>query len=182
MIDDYTASKSTLDVEMIPYVCETNEPLLRSYHLWKKARYEEALRKSDQMHQTFKNSSLAMTHKLDDIRELPKSLTKKKIKKDLECEIIMVYKLPVTYPEEVDETLGTLMEVEPLDGTQLEDLGLNTCNRDVPLSSRKVPSFDEMEPQPNPLPNCPYLDISLGDKRGPEPPIKPDSSDRFRMR
>ncbi|GJT18659.1 hypothetical protein Tco_0877365, partial [Tanacetum coccineum] len=74
------------------------------------------------------------------------------------------------------------MEVEPLNETQLEDSGLNTCNHDIPLSSREVPSFDEPTPQPNPLPNCPPLDTSLGDKRGSEPPIKPHSSDSFRMK
>ncbi|GKE92871.1 hypothetical protein Tco_1573966, partial [Tanacetum coccineum] len=36
------------------------------------------------------------------------------------------YTLPVTYPEEVEETLGIPIEVEPLDHTKLEDLGLNT--------------------------------------------------------
>ncbi|GJW37923.1 hypothetical protein Tco_0060843, partial [Tanacetum coccineum] len=45
-----------------------------------------------------------------------------------------VYTPPVTYPEEEKETLGILMEVEPLDETQLDDLGLNTCNHDIPLS------------------------------------------------
>ncbi|GJZ07011.1 hypothetical protein Tco_0540804 [Tanacetum coccineum] len=68
------------------------------------------------------------------------------------------YTPPVTCPKEVEETLGTPVEVEPLDETQLEDLGLNTCNHDIPLSNREVPSFDEPEPQPNPLPNC--VDIS----------------------
>ncbi|GKF57211.1 hypothetical protein Tco_0170748, partial [Tanacetum coccineum] len=92
------------------------------------------------------------------------------------------YTPPVTYPEEVEETLGTPIEVEPLDETQLEDLGLNTCNHDIPLSSREVPSFDEPKPQPQPLPNCPSLDVSLGDERGPEPPIKPHSPDSFRMK
>nr|GEY25641.1 hypothetical protein [Tanacetum cinerariifolium] len=37
-----------------------------------------------------------------------------------------LYTQPVTYPEEVEETIGILMEVEPLGETQLEDLGLNT--------------------------------------------------------
>nr|GEW73258.1 hypothetical protein [Tanacetum cinerariifolium] len=74
------------------------------------------------------------------------------------------------------------MEVEPLDETQLEDLGLNTCNHDIPLSYREVPIFDEPEPQPQLLPNCPSLDVSLGDKRGPEPPIKPHSLHSFRMK
>ncbi|GKE29773.1 hypothetical protein Tco_1445157 [Tanacetum coccineum] len=73
------------------------------------------------------------------------------------------YAPPVTYPEEVEETIGTPIEVEPLDETQLEDFGLNTCNHDIPLSNREVPSFDELEPQPNPLPNCPSLDVSLGE-------------------
>ncbi|GKB50210.1 hypothetical protein Tco_0900963 [Tanacetum coccineum] len=74
-------------------------------------------------------------------------------------------------------------KVEPLDKTlQLEDLGLNTYNHDIPLSSKEVPSFDEPKPQPQPLPNCPSLDVSLGEKRGPEPPIKPHSPDSFRMK
>ncbi|GKF14810.1 hypothetical protein Tco_0056272, partial [Tanacetum coccineum] len=51
------------------------------------------------------------------------------------------YTPPVTCPEEVE------------DETQLEDFGLNTCNHDIPLSNREVPSFYEPEPQPNPLPN-----------------------------
>ncbi|GKD65845.1 hypothetical protein Tco_1307953, partial [Tanacetum coccineum] len=37
-----------------------------------------------------------------------------------------VYTPPVTYPKEVEETLGTPIKVEPFDETQLEDLGLNT--------------------------------------------------------
>ncbi|GJX35571.1 hypothetical protein Tco_0247128 [Tanacetum coccineum] len=57
----------------------------------------------------------------------------------------------VTYPEEVDETLGTPMEEEPLDQTKLEDVGLDTSNYDVPFSSSEAPSFDEPEPQPQPL-------------------------------
>ncbi|GKB53926.1 hypothetical protein Tco_0904679 [Tanacetum coccineum] len=88
------------------------------------------------------------------------------------------YTLSVTYPKEAEETIGIPMEVEPLDETQLKDLGLNTCNHDIPLSNREVPSFDEPEPQPN----CPSLDVSLGEERGPEPPIKPHSPDSFRMK
>ncbi|GJW21656.1 hypothetical protein Tco_0032278 [Tanacetum coccineum] len=75
--------------------------------------------------------------------------------------------------EEVEETLGTPIEVEPLDETQLEDLGLNTCNHDLPLSSREVPSFDKPEPQPQSLPNCPPLDASLGNERGLKQTTKP---------
>ncbi|GJZ33538.1 hypothetical protein Tco_0578974 [Tanacetum coccineum] len=83
-----------------------------------------------------------------------------------------VYTPPVTYP----------IEVESLEETQLEDLGLNICNHDIPLSSRKVPSFDEPEPQPNPLPNYPSLDVSLGKERSSEPSNKPYSPDGFRMK
>ncbi|GKA61312.1 hypothetical protein Tco_0760719 [Tanacetum coccineum] len=88
----------------------------------------------------------------------------------------------MTYSEEVKETLGTPIEVEPLDETQLEDLGFNTCNHDIPLSFREDPSFDKPEPQPQPSPNCQSLDVSLGEERGPEPPIKPHSLDSFRMK
>ncbi|GJZ81239.1 hypothetical protein Tco_0646233 [Tanacetum coccineum] len=169
--------------ERIPFRpnSETNEPHLRPYQLWKKARYEEALRKSDQMHQTFEKSSLAVTYKLDVIRELPKSVLKKTNKEDLDCKMptkypqvlasFKEYTPPVTYPEEVEETLGTPVEVEPLDKMKLENVGFNTCNHDIPLSYREVLSFDEPDPQPQPLPSCPSLDVSLGDKRGPEPPI-----------
>ncbi|GKB16771.1 hypothetical protein Tco_0850694 [Tanacetum coccineum] len=88
----------------------------------------------------------------------------------------------VTYPDEVEEIIGIPIEVEPLDETPLEDLGLNTCNHDIPLSSREIPNFDEPEPQPQPLPSFPSLDISLREERGPEPPIKPHSPDSFRMK
>ncbi|GJX86643.1 hypothetical protein Tco_0337417 [Tanacetum coccineum] len=88
----------------------------------------------------------------------------------------------MTYPEEVEETIGIPIEVVPLDKTQLEDLGLNSCNHDIPLSSREVPSFDEPKPQPQPLCNCPSLDVCLGDERGPELPIKPLSLDSFRIK
>nr|GEW32297.1 ribonuclease H-like domain-containing protein [Tanacetum cinerariifolium] len=47
-----------------------------------------------------------------------------------------VYTPPVTYPKEVDETIGIPMKVEPLDHIKLEDLGLNTCSHDLFLSSR----------------------------------------------
>ncbi|GJV21918.1 hypothetical protein Tco_1370938 [Tanacetum coccineum] len=79
------------------------------------------------------------------------------------------YTPPVTYPEEVEKTLGTPIEVEPLNKTKLEEVGLN-CNHKTPLSSREVPSFDKPEPQPQPLPNCPPLDESLGTERGLKPP------------
>nr|GEY21133.1 hypothetical protein [Tanacetum cinerariifolium] len=90
------------------------------------------------------------------------------------------YTLTVTYPEEVAETLRTPMKVEPLDQPKLKDVGLT--NHNISLSSREVPSFDEPELQPQPLSNCPSLDISLGDERGPKPPIKPHSLNSFRMK
>ncbi|GJV37072.1 hypothetical protein Tco_1409549 [Tanacetum coccineum] len=73
------------------------------------------------------------------------------------------------------------MEVEPLNETKLEEVGLN-CNHNTPLSSREDPSFDKPEPQPQPSPNCPPLDASLGTERGFKPPIKPQSPDSFRMK
>ncbi|GKD25102.1 hypothetical protein Tco_1231316 [Tanacetum coccineum] len=91
------------------------------------------------------------------------------------------YTPPVTCLEEVKKTLGTPIEVEPLNETKLEEVGLN-CNYNTPISSREVPSFDKPEPQPQPLPNCPPIDASLGSERGRKPPIKPQSPDSFRMK
>nr|GEW55251.1 40S ribosomal protein S11-like [Tanacetum cinerariifolium] len=85
----------------------------------------------------------------------------------------------VTYPKEVEKTSGTPIEVEPLNQTKLEEVGLN-CNHNTPFSSRDVFSFDGPEPQP--LLNNPSLDVSLGDVIGLEPPIKPYSSDSSRMK
>ncbi|GKB97182.1 hypothetical protein Tco_0983319 [Tanacetum coccineum] len=84
----------------------------------------------------------------------------------------------MTYPEEVEKSLGTPIEVEPLNETKLEEIGLN-CNHNTPLSSREIPSFNGPEPQP--LLNSSSLDISLGDVIGPKPPIKPHSLDSSRM-
>nr|GEY50433.1 zinc finger, PMZ-type [Tanacetum cinerariifolium] len=54
------------------------------------------------------------------------------------------YTPPVTYPEEVEKTSGTMIEVELLNETKLEEVGLN-CQHNTPLSSREVPSFDKTE-------------------------------------
>jgi hypothetical protein len=89
---------------------------------------------------------------------------------------------PVTYPEEIKETIGIPIEVEPLNQTQLEDIGLNTYNDNLTLSSREVPSFDEPEPQPKPLPNLPSLDENLGIEIGSDPPIKPYSLGSLRTK
>ncbi|GKF30120.1 hypothetical protein Tco_0096462, partial [Tanacetum coccineum] len=82
----------------------------------------------------------------------------------------------VTSPE---STLGTPIEVEPLNETKQEEVCLN-YNHNTPHSSREVPSFDGLEPQP--LLNSPSLDVSLGDIIGPKPPIKPYSPDSSRMK
>ncbi|GKB66624.1 hypothetical protein Tco_0928036 [Tanacetum coccineum] len=89
------------------------------------------------------------------------------------------YTPPMTYSEEVEKTLGTLIEVEPLSETKLEEVGLN-CNHNTPFSSREVHSFDGLEPQP--LLNILSLDVGLGDVIGPEPPIKPHSPDSSKMK
>nr|GEW39352.1 hypothetical protein [Tanacetum cinerariifolium] len=84
--------------------------------------------------------------------------------------------------DEIEEIIGIPIEVEPLDKTPLEDLGLNTCNHDILLSSREIPSFDEPKPQPQPFPCFPSLEVDLGEERGPKPPIKPPSPDSFRIK
>ncbi|GKC75445.1 hypothetical protein Tco_1126219 [Tanacetum coccineum] len=71
----------------------------------------EALRKSDQLHQTFKKSSIAMTRKLDDMIELSKSQPKRTYNEDLECEIVMV-KMPKCMAWLDDEPIGDLDTIE----------------------------------------------------------------------
>ncbi|GJY45300.1 hypothetical protein Tco_0434363 [Tanacetum coccineum] len=127
-----------------------NEHSLRTYQRLKKAIYEKALRKSNQMHQTFEKSSLARTHSSDAYDEPIGGLCmmNNKLENPSSQSTLQVlpsfekYAPPVTYPEEVKETIGVPIEVEPFDQTQLEGVGLNTCNHDVPLSSREVPGFD----------------------------------------
>ncbi|GKA13934.1 hypothetical protein Tco_0693580 [Tanacetum coccineum] len=71
----------------------------------------ETLRKSDQLHQTFEKSSIAMTRKLDDMIELPKSQPKRTYNEDLECEIVMV-KIPKCMAWLDDEPIGDLDTME----------------------------------------------------------------------
>ncbi|GKA57674.1 hypothetical protein Tco_0756862 [Tanacetum coccineum] len=71
----------------------------------------ETLRKSDQLHQTFEKSSIAMTRKLDDMIELPKSQPKRTHNEDLECEIVMV-KMPKCMAWLDDEPIGNLDTME----------------------------------------------------------------------
>ncbi|GJX42685.1 hypothetical protein Tco_0257675 [Tanacetum coccineum] len=65
----------------------------------------ETLRKSDQLHQTFEKSSIAMTRKLDDMIEFPKSQPKRTYNEDLECEIVMV-KMPKCMSWLDDDPIG----------------------------------------------------------------------------
>ncbi|GJR30130.1 hypothetical protein Tco_1106362 [Tanacetum coccineum] len=46
----------------------------------------------------------------------------------------------------------------------------------------EIPNFDKPEPQPQPFPSFPSLDVSLGDVIGLEPPIKPHSPDSSRKK
>ncbi|GJY31221.1 hypothetical protein Tco_0414716 [Tanacetum coccineum] len=73
----------------------------------------ETLRKSDQMHQTFEKISIAITHKLDVMIELPKSQPKRTYNEDLECKIVMV-KMPkcMSWLDEYDEPIGDLDKME----------------------------------------------------------------------
>ncbi|GJW35738.1 hypothetical protein Tco_0058658 [Tanacetum coccineum] len=71
----------------------------------------ETLRKSDQLHPTFKKSSIAMTHKLDDMIELPKSQPKRTYNEDSKCEIVMV-KVPKCMAWLDDEPIGDLDMME----------------------------------------------------------------------
>nr|GEV66854.1 uncharacterized mitochondrial protein AtMg00810-like [Tanacetum cinerariifolium] len=74
-----------------------------------------------------------------------------------------VYTPHVTYPEEVEDTIGIQIEVEPLDNIKLEYLALNTYSHDLFLSSRKIPSVDKLERLL--LSNFSSLDVSLARTR-----------------
>ncbi|GJY14347.1 hypothetical protein Tco_0384769 [Tanacetum coccineum] len=66
------------------------------------------------------------------------------------------------YDEHVDSLSMMDNEVEPLNETKLEEVGLN-YNHNTPLSSREVPSFDGPEPQP--LLNSPSLDVIFDEEK-----------------
>ncbi|GJW78354.1 hypothetical protein Tco_0140036 [Tanacetum coccineum] len=96
----------------------------------------EALRKSDQMHQTFEKSSLAMTHKLYDMIELPKSQSNNTYKEDLAYEIVMV-KMPKCMPwsDAYDEPIG-----------ESRKNGENDGNPSSQSTSQVLPSFEVYTP------------------------------------
>jgi hypothetical protein len=112
---------------------------------------------------------------MEEIVENPSPLSTPQVLPSFEA-----HTLPVTYPEEIEETLGIPMEVEPLDQAPFEDIGLNTCSDNLTPSSREFPSVDEPEPQS--LHTFPSLDIFLGDKRGTDPPINQYYPGSFRMK
>ncbi|GJX99168.1 transposase, MuDR, MULE transposase domain protein [Tanacetum coccineum] len=94
----------------------------------------ETLRKSDQLHQTFEKSSIAMTRKLDDMIELPKSQPKRTYNEDLECEIVMV-KMPKCMAWLDDEPIGDL--------DMMEDKVDNPSPQSTP---QVLPSFEVYTP------------------------------------
>ncbi|GJS08589.1 hypothetical protein Tco_0365385 [Tanacetum coccineum] len=73
--------------------------------------FGKTLMKSDQLHQTFEKSSIALTRKLDDMIELPKSQPKRTYNEDLECEIVMV-KMSKCMTWLDDELIGDLDTME----------------------------------------------------------------------
>ncbi|GKB70738.1 hypothetical protein Tco_0932150 [Tanacetum coccineum] len=94
----------------------------------------ETLRKSDQLHQTFEKSSIAMTRKLDDMIELPKSQPKRTYNEDLECEIAMV-KMPKYMAWLDDEPIGNLDTMED----KAKNLSPQNTPQVLPLSEVYTP-------------------------------------------
>ncbi|GJV88373.1 hypothetical protein Tco_1532311 [Tanacetum coccineum] len=94
----------------------------------------ETLRKSDQLHQTFEKSFIAMTRKLYDMIELPKSQPKRIYNEDLKCEIVMV-KVPKCM---------TWLDDEPIrDLDTMEDKVDNPSPQSTP---QFLPSFEVYTP------------------------------------
>ncbi|GJZ01419.1 hypothetical protein Tco_0519380 [Tanacetum coccineum] len=127
----------------------------------------ETLSKSDQIHQTFEKSSMEITLMV----KMPKCMSWLAYDEHIDDLDMMA---------EVDETIGILIEVEPLDHMKLEELGSNTCSHGLCPNSREFPNVDKPEPQP--LLNLPFLDVNLGYKRGTDPSINPYSPGSFRMK
>nr|GEY49561.1 hypothetical protein [Tanacetum cinerariifolium] len=147
--------------ERFPFRQDGNEFPLRSYQLWKKTFYEDTYKIGDMTKlpkslpkNTYKRdleSEIVMVKiprcmswlgsndaydepignldKMEDEVENPSPQSTPQVLLSFK-----VYTPLVTYPEEVEETLGISMEVKPLDKTQLEDLCLSTFNYDIPLS------------------------------------------------
>nr|GEV67076.1 zinc finger, CCHC-type [Tanacetum cinerariifolium] len=76
------------------------------------------------------------------------------------------------------------LPLEPSRQEEFEDLVMNFIldqEEKVRQLEEEASSFNEPEPQPNPLPSYPSLDVSLDKERGSKPPNKPYSLDGFRM-
>ncbi|GJV65759.1 hypothetical protein Tco_1476587 [Tanacetum coccineum] len=150
-----------------PFAPDSDEPPLRTYQLWKKTFYEETHKLDDmtelpklQPKKTYKEDleseivmvkiprCMAWLVTTNEYNEPIGSLSM------MENEVgntspqdtsqilpsLEEYTPPVTYPEEVKETLGTPMEVETLDQTKLKDVALT--NHNISLSSREILSVD----------------------------------------
>ncbi|GJR19607.1 hypothetical protein Tco_0968134 [Tanacetum coccineum] len=100
-----------------------------------------------------------MTHKLDDMIELPKSQPKRTYNEDLECKIVMV-KMPKCMAWLDDEAIGDLDTME--DKAKIPSLR-STHKSSYHLSSKGFPSVDEPEPQL--LTNFSPLDVIFDEKK-----------------
>nr|GEY62663.1 hypothetical protein [Tanacetum cinerariifolium] len=94
----------------------------------------ETLSKSDQLHQTFEKSSIAMTLKLEDMIELPKSQPKRTNNEDLKCKIVMV-KMPKCMAWLDDKPIGDL--------DTMEDKEKSTSSQ---INQQVLPSFEVYTP------------------------------------
>ncbi|GJY59544.1 hypothetical protein Tco_0459436 [Tanacetum coccineum] len=184
---------------------KTNKPPSRTYQLWKKTFYEDTHTLDDmtefpksQPKKTYEEdlesemvmvkmpscmSFLGCTNAYDEpIGNLDKMVYEVENPSPQSTPQVLPtfkeYTPPVTCTEEIEETLGTPIEVEPLDQTKLEDIDLT--NHNISLSSREIPSVDEPEPQL--LCKFSPLDVNLGDKGGTDPPINPYSLGSFRLK
>ncbi|GJT60874.1 ribonuclease H-like domain-containing protein [Tanacetum coccineum] len=93
------------------YMFDSPSPISSNFQTIGSNFVSETLRKSDQLHQTFEKISIAMTRKLGDMIELPKSQPKRTYNEDLECEIVMV-KMPKCMAWLDDEPIGNLDKME----------------------------------------------------------------------
>nr|GEU98993.1 retrovirus-related Pol polyprotein from transposon TNT 1-94 [Tanacetum cinerariifolium] len=135
-----------------------------------------------------------MTHKLDDMIELPESQPNGTYKKDLECEMVMV-KMPrcmlfLGSTDSCGEHIGSLdmmnnkMEnpIPQRTPQVLPSFKKYTLPWLTQKNASEVSSFDEPKPKPQPSPSFSSFDISQVDKSGPKPHIKPHSLDSFKMK
>nr|GEX01072.1 hypothetical protein [Tanacetum cinerariifolium] len=96
------------------------------------------------MHQTYEKSSLAMTHKLDDMIELPKSQPKETYKEDLECDMVMVMVKPQPQP---------LRNFPSLDVSLGEERGPKLPIKPPSLDSFKMKEVDHLTNHTPPSPH-----------------------------